>query len=185
MDAKCKKYNFIACVRKVFRKGGGIIPETKLRRYTMAAQFRFYEPRGKSGGLTLKEKRMTPGIRFSPQSFVLNKFARKLLEDNGVPIGPRIRIGFLEDGKGYLVRIESSDKQGLLIKKTKVYARGMYKNMDMEWLAGFFVPVHFEDGGLVGYIDINSLTEDEEEEIEEAEEDSVEAKPASVRRAKK
>ena len=109
--------------------------------------FVFYEPRTRRTG-SAKKLKMTPAIRFSRSSIVVNVYARKLMEDNGYKLGPNLRIGFDPDSNA--IRIESVEKGGVKLKKTKAYIEGMMKRFGLEWLAGQFIPVRFVNGGLEG-----------------------------------
>lgn len=109
--------------------------------------FVFYEPRTREGR-SVKKQRMTPAIRFSQSSIVVNIYARRLMEDSGYKFGPRLRIGF--DPETNAIRLESTEKNGVRINKTKAYIKGMLKRFGLDWIAGQLIPVKLVDGGLEG-----------------------------------
>ncbi|MEM0142675.1 MAG: hypothetical protein QXL94_01775 [Candidatus Parvarchaeum sp.] len=138
----------------------------------------YYEPvRGGRSSTQSKIRRgLVPAVRFSNHSMVVNKRARKLLEENGVQFAGKIRIGYNDEDN--TIHVQFGQKKGLTPHKTKVFVRGMFKTLDLEWIAGKFVVVDFINGELVGKVENDNINDedDEEEEAEEEAEEEIEEK---------
>jgi len=125
--------------------------------------FVFYEPRTREKR-SLRSLRKAPAIKFSMSSIVVNVYARRLMEDSGYRFGPNLRVGFDPDTNA--IRLESVEKGGIKLKKTKAYIGGMLKRFGLDWLVGQFIPVSLVDGGLEGYPVIPAANQGDETEAE-------------------
>ena len=134
--------------------------------------FVFYEPRTREKR-SLRSLRKVPAIKFSMSSIVVNVYARRLMEDNGHRFGPNLRVGFDPDTNA--IRLESVEKGGIKLKKTKAYIGGMLKRFGLDWLVGQFIPVSLVGGGLEGYPVAPTANQEAEVEVETEAEDEIKA----------